>query len=190
VPASPPTIPDAGLPDACPAPRLDRTSANARPRLRQTPTKRSEVNWLSHLRTLIGGLHERARSQYNGGTVKTPPESNPSVSAPSEKSRTLENHDPKLGREARRKAAKFRLSQKQLLSGSDDSIEAMTERLGIAKGHLTSLVRLSLLAPDIVRALLEGRHPIELTPTRDWSEQQHFFGFADGRPIISGWSAL
>jgi site-specific DNA recombinase len=44
----------------------------------------------------------------------------------------------------------------QLLSGSDDSIEAMTERLGIGKGHLTSLVRLSYLAPDIVRALLEG----------------------------------
>jgi hypothetical protein len=34
------------------------------------------------------------------------------------------------------------------------------------QGHLTSLVRLSLLAPDIVRALLKGREPIELTPTR------------------------
>jgi site-specific DNA recombinase len=31
----------------------------------------------------------------------------------------------------------------QFLSGSDDSIEAMTERLGIGKGRLTSLVRLS-----------------------------------------------
>ncbi len=45
---------------------------------------------------------------------------------------------------------------KQLLSGSDDSIEAMTERLGMGKGHLTSLVQLSYLAPDIVRALLKG----------------------------------
>ena len=33
--------------------------------------------------------------------------------------------------------------QKQLLSVSDASIEAMTERLGMGKGHLTSLVRLS-----------------------------------------------
>jgi hypothetical protein len=51
-----------------------------------------------------------------------------------------------------------------------------------------------------VRALLEGRQPIELTPTRllrvskdlphDWSEQRHFLGFADGRPIISGRNAL
>ncbi|MGI8570413.1 MAG: hypothetical protein ACR2KT_15855 [Methylocella sp.] len=87
-----------------------------------------------------------------------------------------------------------------LLSGSDDSIEAMTERLGMGKGQLTSLVRLSYLAPDIVHALLKGRQPIELTPTRllrlskdlphDWSEQRHFLGFADGRPIISGRNAL
>src|SRR3984893_15739242 len=69
----------------------------------------------------------------------------------------------------------------QFLSGSHDSMEAMTERLGMGKGHLTSLVRLSYLGPDIVRALLKGRQPIELTPTRllrlrkdlahDWSEQ-------------------
>jgi site-specific DNA recombinase len=47
---------------------------------------------------------------------------------------------------------------------------------------------LSYLAPDIVHALLEGRQPIELTPTRllrlskdlphDWSEHRHVLGFA------------
>ena len=76
----------------------------------------------------------------------------------------------------------------QLLSGSDDSIEAMSGRLGMNKCRLTSLIRLSYLAPDIVRALLEGRQPIELTPTQllrlskdlphDWSEQRHVLGFA------------
>ncbi len=76
----------------------------------------------------------------------------------------------------------------QLLSGSDDSIEAMSGRLGMNKCRLTSLIRLSYLAPDIVRALLEGRQPIELTPTRllrlskdlphDWSEQRHVLDFA------------
>jgi site-specific DNA recombinase len=80
----------------------------------------------------------------------------------------------------------------QLLSGSDDSIEAMTERLGMGKGHLTSLVRLYYLAPDIVRALLKGRQPIGLTPTRllrlskdlphAWSEQRHFLGFTGDHP--------
>jgi site-specific DNA recombinase len=76
----------------------------------------------------------------------------------------------------------------QLLSGSHDSIEAMSGRLGMNKCRLTSRIRLSYLAPDIVRALLEGRQPIELTPTRllrlskdlphDWSEQRHVLGFA------------
>ncbi|PZR85683.1 MAG: hypothetical protein DLM68_10725 [Hyphomicrobiales bacterium] len=56
------------------------------------------------------------------------------------------------------------------------------------------------LSPDMVRALLEGRQSIELTPTRllrlskdlphDWSEQRHFLGFGDGRSKISGRNAL
>jgi hypothetical protein len=76
----------------------------------------------------------------------------------------------------------------QLLSGPDDSIEAMIERLGVARGRLSSLVRLSYLAPDILHAILEGRQPIELTPSRllrlskdlphDWKEQRFFLGFA------------
>jgi hypothetical protein len=75
----------------------------------------------------------------------------------------------------------------QLLSGPDDSIEAMIERRGIARGRLSSLVRLSYIVPDIVRAVLEGRQPIELTPTRllqmskslphDWKEQRLFLSF-------------
>jgi site-specific DNA recombinase len=76
----------------------------------------------------------------------------------------------------------------RLLSGSDDSIEAMSARLGTNKFRLTSLVRLFYLAPGIIRALLAGRHPIALTPTRllrlskdlphDWQEQRRFLGFA------------
>jgi site-specific DNA recombinase len=76
----------------------------------------------------------------------------------------------------------------QLLSGSDASIEAMSGRLGMNKCRLTSLIRLCHPAPEIVGALLAGRHPIELTPTRlsrlsknlphDWSEQRRFLGFA------------
>jgi site-specific DNA recombinase len=56
------------------------------------------------------------------------------------------------------------------------------------KLRLTSLVRLSYLSPGIIRVLLSGRHPTELTPTRllrlskdlpyDWQEQGHFLGFA------------
>ena len=75
-----------------------------------------------------------------------------------------------------------------LLSGSDASIEAMSGRLGMSKCRLTSLMRLSHLAPEIVGALLAGRHSIELTPIRllrvsknlphDWKEQRRLLGFA------------
>jgi site-specific DNA recombinase len=76
----------------------------------------------------------------------------------------------------------------QLLSGSHDSIEAMSGRLGMNKGRLTSLVRLSYLGPEIVRALLAGSQSKPLTPSRllrlsknlphDWKEQRCFLGFA------------
>ncbi|MGA7384772.1 MAG: recombinase family protein, partial [Methylocella sp.] len=74
------------------------------------------------------------------------------------------------------------------LSGSHDSIEAMSGRLGMNKGRLTSLVRLSYLSPEIVRALLAGSQSNALTPSRllrlsknlphDWKEQRCFLGFA------------
>jgi hypothetical protein len=56
------------------------------------------------------------------------------------------------------------------------------------KGRLTSLVRLSYLGPEIVRALLAGSQSNALTPSRllrlsknlphDWKEQRCFLGFA------------
>ena len=60
--------------------------------------------------------------------------------------------------------------------------------IGMNKGRLSSLIRLSYLAPEIVGALLAGRHPIELTPAQllrlsknlphDWKEQRRSLGFA------------
>lgn len=76
----------------------------------------------------------------------------------------------------------------QLFSGSDDSIEAMSKRLDLPKGYLTSRVRLTWLAPDIVAHLLKGQHPVELNKAQllskskdlplDWSQQREFLGFA------------
>jgi site-specific DNA recombinase len=78
-------------------------------------------------------------------------------------------------------------TRQTLLSGSYDSIEALAQRLGVNRAYLTSLVRLSYLSPEIVRAILEGRHPVELNSTRlmalgkdlphDWPEQRRFLGF-------------
>jgi site-specific DNA recombinase len=73
----------------------------------------------------------------------------------------------------------------ELFSGSDPSVEAMTERLRVAKGYVASLLRLSYLAPAIVREILDGQ-PLDLTPTRllklskdlphGWLEQRHYLG--------------
>jgi site-specific DNA recombinase len=79
-------------------------------------------------------------------------------------------------------------ARNMLLSGCDDSIDAMAVRLSVRRDYLAVLVRLSYLSPEIVRAILAGRHPVELTPTRlvalsrnlphDWREQRRFLGFA------------
>ena len=75
----------------------------------------------------------------------------------------------------------------QLLSGSDDSIETMSKRLGLSKGHITSRIRLAWLAPDIVKSILDGSQPIGLGVTRllamskdlphDWTQQRQMLGF-------------
>ena len=87
----------------------------------------------------------------------------------------------------------------RLVSGAEDSIEAMTERLGMGKGQLTALVRLSYLAPHIVRALIKGSQPIGLTPTRllrlsndlphDWRDQRQFLGFTEAESMPCGRNA-
>jgi hypothetical protein len=56
------------------------------------------------------------------------------------------------------------------------------------------------ISPLTSRALVEGRQPVALTPTRllrlskdlphDCNEQQQFLGFAGGKSIIAGRNAL
>ncbi len=80
----------------------------------------------------------------------------------------------------------FRLRD-ELLSGCDDSIEAMSDRLSLAKGYLTTRIRLTYLAPDIIGAILDGKQPIGLSASRliavardlphDWAEQHAYLGF-------------
>jgi site-specific DNA recombinase len=79
-------------------------------------------------------------------------------------------------------------ARNMFLAGRDDSIDAMALRLGVRRDYLAVLVRLSYLSPEIVRAILVGQQPIELTPTRlvalsrnlphDWQEQRRLLGFA------------
>jgi DNA invertase Pin-like site-specific DNA recombinase len=51
-----------------------------------------------------------------------------------------------------------------LLSGRDETIDAMSKRLGINRDILSAQMRLTYLAPDIVRALVLGQPAEGLTP--------------------------
>lgn len=65
-----------------------------------------------------------------------------------------------------------------LESGKFATIAELAEREGIAPSYMTRVLRLTLLAPDIVETILHGRHPPELTIARllepfelHWHEQ-------------------
>ncbi len=74
-----------------------------------------------------------------------------------------------------------------LLADTDESMNAITARLGKSKGHMTLLLRLSYLAPSIVDDILAGRAPTDLGPHRlrqlskdlplDWAGQRRFLSF-------------
>jgi site-specific DNA recombinase len=74
----------------------------------------------------------------------------------------------------------------QLLADRSRTFEDIAKSEGVVPSYATRLFRLTLLAPDIVSAVLSGRHPPELTARRlmddtrlplDWNEQRQRLGF-------------
>jgi DNA invertase Pin-like site-specific DNA recombinase len=51
----------------------------------------------------------------------------------------------------------------RLISGRDDSVRAIAKAEGVTESYVTRVLRLAFLAPAIVEAILDGRHPVELT---------------------------
>ena len=67
------------------------------------------------------------------------------------------------------------------LVGSDGvPFAALAKRQGVSPSYFTRLVRLSYLAPDITRAILEGRHPrgVQSRLPLAWHDQRTVLGFA------------
>ena len=69
--------------------------------------------------------------------------------------------------------------KRMLESGEFTSISELAEREGIAFTYMARLMRLSLLAPDIVDAIMDGRQPATVTLGKlmdpfplDWDEQR------------------
>lgn len=73
-------------------------------------------------------------------------------------------------------------------AGNDARIEAMAARFKGRRDHFGALIRISYLSPDLVRAILAGEQPVELSPRRlvtlcknlphDWHAQRASLGFA------------
>ncbi len=76
--------------------------------------------------------------------------------------------------------------RQKLLSNPELCIESLTAQLDLYKGRITSLIKLSWLAPKIMRAILEGRQPLDLTPSKllrlakdlplSWDDQHRLLG--------------
>ena len=69
--------------------------------------------------------------------------------------------------------------KRMLESGEFATIAELAEREGIAPSYMTRVLRLTLLAPDIVEAILDARQRPEVTLRRllepfpaEWDEQQ------------------
>ena len=72
--------------------------------------------------------------------------------------------------------------KRMLELGEFATIAELAEREGIASSYMTRVLRLTLLAPDIVEAILDGRQGPEVTLTRvlepfpmEWTTQVAFF---------------
>ena len=77
--------------------------------------------------------------------------------------------------------------REKLLSGTGESIQVAARRIQTNAPYITALLRISFLAPDIIAAVLDGRHPVTLTARnfitkthtlpREWSLQRRHLGF-------------
>jgi len=78
--------------------------------------------------------------------------------------------------------------KRMLEAGEFATIAELAEREGIVSSYMTRVLRLTLLAPDLVEAILDGRQGQEVTLTRvlgplpaEWARQVELFYL----PILS-----
>src|SRR5262249_57458371 len=87
-----------------------------------------------------------------------------------------QRYDPGLIKAIARGRAWF----EELATGRARSLHELADHEGITRRYIRRLVNLAFLSPQLIEAILQGRHPIALTATRlteldlplDWSEQR------------------
>jgi hypothetical protein len=79
--------------------------------------------------------------------------------------------------------------QKQLDEGRYAHVSDLARKQKLERGWVSEILRMTLLAPDIITAIVEGRQPrhvnlhalrgrIDIIP-RDWNEQRRLLGFPE-----------
>lgn len=77
----------------------------------------------------------------------------------------------------------------QLKSGDVTSVREIARTEQVTGSYVSRVLKLAFLAPDIVEAILDGRHPVDLTAERllvhedlpiSWREQRRRLGFDPG----------
>jgi hypothetical protein len=83
--------------------------------------------------------------------------------------------------------ARAHMFSHRLAESSGEHLDQIAKGLGVTRSYLTRVLRLTYLAPDITRAILEGRHARDLTAQKllshsrlplSWPEQRQILGFA------------
>jgi site-specific DNA recombinase len=78
----------------------------------------------------------------------------------------------------------------RLRTGQAPSVHDIAKAESVDRSHVSRVLRLAFLAPDIVEAIVDGRHPVELTAKRlllredlplHWREQRQRLGFIPDR---------
>lgn len=93
-------------------------------------------------------------------------------------------------------ARAFRWKQ-MLESGEFATIAELAEREGIAPSYMTRVLKLTMLSPHLVEAILDGRHPEHITLDRmigqvsaDWSEHHTLLARNIAKPNTDARSAM
>ncbi len=80
--------------------------------------------------------------------------------------------------------------QELLDSGKYRSVREMAKSLGVCATYMSRLLRFTILAPDIIESILDGREPDGFSQTKltgaipaHWQEQRRRWGFLETRRV-------
>ena len=76
------------------------------------------------------------------------------------------------------------LFNQKLAESTGEQLDQVAKGLGFTSSYLTRLLRLTYLAPDITRAILDGRHPRDLTAQKLLSHSRLPLGWPEQRRIL------